>query len=55
MIYHFFEENDVNSFMIIVGSNLSANNFYKNEGATIIEKIVTHSGAKSNVYLQELN
>ena len=51
----FFEHNNVESFTIIVGSELNANNFYKNEGAKIMEKIVTHSGAESNVYLQELN
>ena len=51
----FFKENNVKSFTIIVGSDLNANNFYKSEGANIMEKIVTHSGTESNVYLQELN
>ena len=50
----FFKHNKVESFTIIVGSELNANNFYKNEGAKIMEKIVTHSGAESNVYLQDI-
>ena len=50
----FLANNGVESFTIIVGENLKANNFYENEGAIIMDKIITHSGTESNIYVQNL-
>lgn len=50
----FFESSDVSKFTIVVGKSLDANVFYKKQGARVAGEVTVHSGAVSNVFVQEV-
>ena len=50
-----FKSKSVNEFVIIVGKALDANQFYINQGASIVAELQVHAGADSNVFIQRVS
>jgi hypothetical protein len=49
-----FKAKSVNKFVIIVGQTLDANQFYTEQGASLVGQLQVHSGANSNVFIQRV-
>ena len=49
-----FKSKSVNEFVIVVGKALDANQFYINQGASIVGELQVHAGADSNVFIQRV-
>ena len=50
----YFQSESVSEFVIIVGQPLSANAFYRNQGANVSGELQVHSGTNSNVFIQKV-
>ena len=50
-----FKSKSVNEFVIIVGKALDANQFYINQGASIVGELQVHAGTDSNVFIQRVS
>ena len=49
---NYFAKESVSQFVVIVGKSLTANAFYKKQGARVEGSIEVHAGTDSNVYIQ---
>lgn len=50
-----FKSKSVNEFVIVVGKALDANQFYINQGASIVGELQVHAGADSNIFIQRVS
>ena len=50
-----FKSKSVNEFVIVVGKALDANQFYINQGASIVGELQVHAGTDSNVFIQRVS
>lgn len=50
-----FKSKSISEFVIVVGKALDANQFYINQGASIVGELQVHAGTDSNVFIQRVS